>query len=781
MSRHRFVRDLDLDAERDDGALSDGGDDITQEQQEKLDEGLERVRAIWGTEAQSGLTDTLIINTLWDKDFDIAASLDWLAGEQERMKAARDRKGPGGYSEDEYYDPQAHTGISGAEFHASQQAYLLQRSGGPLIHQVQPEGAESYDDFDIPETRLSTISEHTEQTEASLRRYSPGKGFTGYRSIRGSMATTTTSSYGQVVEHMPSYYDDDEGSDTTAESPPIDPNTIQPSPPRSALRLSRDTSAPFASPYAESSSSTPPRPPSVPLPPLDSIPDIPDQLSRSRSARAPGMQRSNSSKSQHAVAVQVFRTTKTPSPPLPIVDKPLPDLPPPSEPRHSIAESIPVTTERPRKSKLSMLASSRAASTRASTFTKSSRLSTSTIGGASVLTHPALRPSSTSELSFVGEEGETETASTSHSSIVRRAVQVALDMEELDKLNTGNGNGRTIPPENAKKAPGSSTGEKGDKAVHPSITKTSTSSGATLRGSGKARTPSSAESVDVFATSPKPIPPPKSSPILERPQSKLAKLAQAKAKQGTYAPKPKVPRSPSPTSLLHTTHTEYLTPIANGPTATTAITTSYQSLDHLISPARSALPPSFPPIDHQASMGSTSPPEPKQSKLAMKAKKSHRKHNPSPEVVQTYLPVPVPTIFQPEAGRSRHRKEKRDRSVEKTGRSMDKSSKERRKSRSRSRARASCSDRPLSPSDEKTKSPSQKPRHKHSIPPAPLAPLGPFAFDVPSPDDLVFNARKGTTLARSGTSTPSALPASTIHSRSSLSSTSTSKPAAIKA
>jgi hypothetical protein len=51
----------------------------------------------------------------------------------------------------------------------------------------------------------------------------------------------------------------------------------------------------------------------------------------------------------------------------------------------------------------------------------------------------------------------------------------------------------------------------------------------------------------------------------------------------------------------------------------------------------------------------------------------------------------------------------------------------------------------------------------------PLAPLGPFAFDVPSPDDVVFSARRGTSLARpaSDASTPSAFPAST---RSSLTS-----------
>lgn len=55
----------------------------------------------------------------------------------------------------------------------------------------------------------------------------------------------------------------------------------------------------------------------------------------------------------------------------------------------------------------------------------------------------------------------------------------------------------------------------------------------------------------------------------------------------------------TPSALVHSTRTEYLTPIANGPTATTAITTSYQSLRHLIS--LPALPPSsLPSVDKVA-------------------------------------------------------------------------------------------------------------------------------------------------------------------------------------
>src|SRR5258708_32579838 len=87
------------------------------------------------------------------------------------------------------------------------------------------------------------------------------------------------------------------------------------------------------------------------------------------------------------------------------------------------------------------------------------------------------------------------------------------------------------------------------------------------------------------------------SPVLassERPACKLAKLAQAKSKQGgSGAPKPNAASSTTPSTLVGTSHTEYLTPIANGPTATTAITTSYQTLGNLLSPTKSALLPSF--------------------------------------------------------------------------------------------------------------------------------------------------------------------------------------------
>ena len=511
---------------------------------------------------------------------------------------------------------------------------------------------------------------------------------------------------------------------------PVDPNTIRPSPPPSALQPSFDGSQAYDSGDAESTRTVtpPPRQPSV------SYETQPDNNSRST--------RASSAKLPPVIPVQVFKT-----PPrkglLSPVDKPLPELPPPSEPRHSLTESR-ATSDHPKKSKLSALANSRVASSKASTISRSSRLSSSTLATSSVRTYPALRPSSESELSFIEEESSISATS----SIVRQAIRTAMDQEAADRS--------ALSP------------QKQDKEIqHDSAATSSSSSRSTAKPLSEVKDgPSS-----MFFTAAE------SSPASsgERPASKLAKLAQAKSKQGgSGVPKLNIPRSPSPSTLVRTSHTEYLTPIANGPTATTAITTSYQTLGSLLSPAQSALPPSFPPAGHNSS--SPSSPEQKQSKLAMKARKPHPKRGSSTDEDLAYLPVPVHTMFKPEGNRSRaspstfaailldglpltsdedkgHRKERRDKLP-----------------RERRRANGHTT---TSPSDDSTANVKASPKHTSSTvktPSTPLAPLGPFAFDVPSPDDVVFNARRGTSLARSSdTSGLSALPAST-HSRSSFTS-----------
>ncbi|KAI0269327.1 hypothetical protein BC834DRAFT_967953 [Gloeopeniophorella convolvens] len=724
MSRHRFVRNLDLDEERDDGALSDGGDEMTPEQHAQLEAALEDVRTILGSEAQSGFDDEFIREALWIVTL---TSTRLSNGCWERKNAARERKEAGVALPD---DDLVAKGMTTAQVHAARMAQIAEARNAAardelILPSIQPmEDYNSTSDMDAYVPRLSTITERTERTEATDVPTRSSRSVATRRSAHAP-SSVTDSSYGEVIE-----------SRLGQARVHVDPNTIRPSPPPSALRLSRNESAVIHSDDGESTRTVtpPPRAPSVPVPSLDSMPDIPDNQTRSARTPSSKLQRSNSA--QRAIPVQVFRS----SPPAGLfnpVDKPLPSLPPPSEPRHSIAESS-APSEPPRKSKLSALANSRVASSRATTVSRSSRMSSSSLGTSSVRTYPALRPSSESELSYIEEEE----AASATSSMVRHAIQIAMNQEVVDKS--------VASPQ-----------MQGGEIQQDSVASSSSSSKSTAKPVSEVK----ADSPQTFVTAAE-------SPVTsssERPASKLSKLAQqAKSKQGPWMPKPKVARSSSPSALLRSTHTEYLTPIANGATATTAITTSYQSLDHLISPARSVLPPSFPPPGHVSS--SASSPEPKQSKLAMKAKKPHHKRTNSAEDERPYLPVPVHTMFKPEGNRSRawpstfasilldgvpltpdddkgHRKEHE----------KEKSHRERR-SHSRSK--------PTSPLDESTANVKASSKHKSSAAAKaaniPLSPLGPFAFDVPSPDDIVFNARRGTSLGRSASdvSAPTAFPAS---------------------
>jgi hypothetical protein len=521
---------------------------------------------------------------------------------------------------------------------------------------------------------------------------------------------------------------------------PVDPNTIRPSPPPSALQPSFDGSVAYDSGDDGSTRTVtpPPRRPSDSVHSPEASPDFADNRTTSSHV--------SSSRSPPVIPVQVFKAPHQKKRLLTPVDKPLPDLPPPSEPRRSLVESR-APSDRPRKSNLSDFARSRVASSKASSISQSSRQSSSTLATSSVRTYPALRPSSQSEMSLIEEEGSISGTS----SMIRQAIRTAMDQEVADRS--------AMSP------------QKGDKEVQLDSTATSSSSS---KSTAKPISETRDGSPNMFYTAVE-------SPTLSsssRPASKLARMAQAKSKQGgSGVPKLNTASSPSPSTLVGTSHTEYMTPIANGPTATTAITTSYQTLGNLLSPAQSALPPSFPPAEHN--LPSPTSPEPRQSKLAMKARKPHLKPGSSTEEDTAFIPVPVHTMFKPEGKRSRaspstfasilldgfpltsdedkgHRKERRE-----------KLPRERRRSHDRT---------PTSPLDDSTAN-VKHPSHKHKSSAVktanmPLAPLGPFAFDVPSPDDAVFNARRGTSLARpvSGASTLSAFPASTAHTRSSFTS-----------
>ena len=219
----------------------------------------------------------------------------------------------------------------------------------------------------------------------------------------------------------------------------------------------------------------------------------------------------------------------------------------------------------PKKSKLSELADSRSTLSSAKSFqTMSSR--SFAIDGASILTYPILRPSPASRLSFGSEFAPSEVPSeessevfTSVSSHIRRAVDTAIEQERLDKL--------------AAKSEGDPEQSSDDGSSTATETPRPTSQQQSTRG-----------------------------------PSKLALLAQSKAKQNpdtivswVRPPSATARRSRVLEAQEHNIRTKFVTPIGNGPTATTAITTSYQSLGNLISRGMSGLPPSFPKTDESRS------------------------------------------------------------------------------------------------------------------------------------------------------------------------------------
>lgn len=422
----------------------------------------------------------------------------------------------------------------------------------------------------------------------------------------------------------------------------MDPNRIPVSPSGSALqRLSHYEPAPSMTPSeSRSAQSTPPHPPSEPVPPIDEIPDIPDYNSKSSK------------------------------------------------------NIIPQPKKPPQKSKLSILASSRASSI--TTRSQSSRTSDtgSTLG---VKTYRKLRPSAESM----------RPPSSSVGSTVRRAVQTALDLEAKDRAATPRAIQTQLPPENSD-SPNTSV---------PSVTNRELSP-------------------------PPEVPsPPKSLPAVRQP-SKLASLAQAKveALKGARIPKPKsnIVLAPRGRPILEPEHTEYLTPIANGSSVTTAITTSYQTIYTLTDPSR---PPVIGPqyVAPLVLPHNLSPPnEPRKSKLALKSRKAHEKPDPKPAAIEDAPPV-TPPMFLAKATRTRASPSAFasllvDESLTHHG------FKDKGKGKEKD---------PGSPVLDEDKHRSQG--HTHSRSSNGRMPQL-FAFDSPSPDDMVLNARRGTSLAQHRTS-----------------------------
>lgn len=385
----------------------------------------------------------------------------------------------------------------------------------------------------------------------------------------------------------------------------------------------------------------------------------------------------------------------------------------PAAPVNKSSGSIHITVQPPslesgKKSKLSLLASSRSATSRSSRMSQASDTS-------SVVTYPALRPSAESEKSLSSASSDSGSSvstvkarprppqsrppQSSTSSLVRRAIQTAIEQEGGDQDGTNN--------------------------ALPSPPPSQTSS----------RPPSQISPTDSH---------PRARP------SKLALLAQAKsnanAERSVWMPKP----TSGAIKELPNSHTEYITPIANGSTATTAITTTYQSLYSLQSP-RSVVPalPPTPLGSPRLSIKSSSSSEPKKSKLAMKIKKAQEKpQQESSHIEDTEIQVfETSPMFAPKATRSRALPSAfasilvDDRLIpsppEDKRRDRDSRGEEKRISEEYVQPTSSAS------SGKKKRSSKSKAEDLSS-----LGSSGPFAFDVPSPDDVVLNARRGTSLAQ---------------------------------
>ncbi|KAJ7228960.1 hypothetical protein GGX14DRAFT_346787 [Mycena pura] len=394
---------------------------------------------------------------------------------------------------------------------------------------------------------------------------------------------------------------------------------------------------------------------------------------------------------------------KAPSEPLPPIDT-IPDIP---DLNSRSSRNVPPkpASQAPKKSKLAMLASNRASTS--STRSESSR-STGTDVAGSVKTYPDLRPTSQSirpPSSVISESASVPTSTASH---IRRAVATAMQLEA------------------------------GDRDPSPSLNESRTSTPKPIQTPNRPSAPTPSKIPE--------MPSPSTSPPTARQHSKLALLAQANKAARISKPKPLT--SPP---VLPLEHTEYLTPIANGSAVTTAITTSYQSLYSLTNPDRSTGTTPFVvvPLPATITTHAPSPADAKKTKLAMKIKRGQEKQQPQrmPEA-----PAPsIPPMFLPKATRTR--------ASPSSFASLlvdDVSSSEVGGPYARRTAKQT-----------KEKQSEQRPRHgsrqKHSEEfPEFFVPSG-SAFDGPSPDDVVLNARRDTSLAqmRTGTASTSVTKSST--------------------
>lgn len=493
------------------------------------------------------------------------------------------------------------------------------------------------------------------------------------------------------------------------QDPYNDPNTSRHSPSQSAIALLSKFEPP---PSNDSTSTITPNdihlpPSSEPMSSLDNIPTIPDLESRT-------------------------------SEPIIIPQKSLPATP----------------TSVKSQSKLSRLTSSKASSA----ASLSSRSSGTSVTG-SIKTFPKLRPSAQSERpgsptsvasskslpplppqANASEHARQTTTSTS--SLVRKAIETALQLEDLDRVNL------LTPKRDLHRSTPFVTDDR-------STTPTPTAMGnidipSTLPVSKLALLAQQrAQSTTVSTSSVRspvnlPSPTPSIASHDSRPLSKLAQLAQQKV-DGS-----KKPKLPKPT-------TEYLTPIANGSSVTTAITTSYQSLYSLTDPSKPNFIPKLNVVPLQAVVPG-SPSEQRQSKLAMKIQQAGKKPVspgfPSEEDIVT-TPPPVSPLFLPNSIARGSPSAFASVLISDLDSAKDKERKDA-KRKSKEHGRKKEAEKVESPSDSHPHR-SRKYRHFSKATPAGATKdkPPPFSFVGPSPDDVILTARKGTSLGQKPTITPS--------------------------
>ncbi|KAJ3890504.1 hypothetical protein GG344DRAFT_77817 [Lentinula edodes] len=421
--------------------------------------------------------------------------------------------------------------------------------------------------------RLSTISERTERTELSPywphRDYLPPprtvSTFTdsSYRNLIGESINTCIFTVTLIGPISCRWWISDEPARL-----PLDPNLIPVSPSGSAVHhLSTYEPAPSIVSSGSYTQSSPPHPPSEAVPPLDTIPDIPDSHSLVVPPPLPPKPTNQSSSTKQTSSVQQ-----------------------PSSP-------APSSQPRAKQSKLAQLASSRA-----STRTKSSASLGTEVAG-SIKTYPVLRPESHRPPSSI---------STSTSTSNSTALPVPPpDLRSIPRVPSSSGSITTPvsspsqhsdrPRDTITSSLPSSTSLKVRQAVDAALElkaldRELAASRKTRRTPLEKKLPTDQSELNAptrppASTSPKVaagVPRNSTTSLSTRPTSKLVLLAQAKAQkaeaQHTIS---KVPLArPPPPNHLPPEHTEYLTPIANGSSVTTAITTSYQTLYSLTDPTR---------------------------------------------------------------------------------------------------------------------------------------------------------------------------------------------------